>query len=126
LNFASTCGVGNDAGQEVKFAKGTTTLAFKFQGGIIISVDSRSTMGNYIASGTVQKVIKINPFLLGTMAGGAAEYVIVTLAASFDLSFAHTNRCCVLFVILSVARFGSAIWVWNVDCMSCEMVGELP
>ena len=27
----------------------------------------------YIASGTVQKVIEINPFLLGTMAGGAAD-----------------------------------------------------
>ncbi|EED92024.1 proteasome subunit beta type 5 precursor [Thalassiosira pseudonana CCMP1335] len=57
----------------VKFAKGTTTLAFKFNGGIIVSVDSRSTMGAYIASGTVKKVIEINPFLLGTMAGGAAD-----------------------------------------------------
>lgn len=57
----------------MKFAKGTTTLAFKFQGGIIVSVDSRSTMGAYIASGTVQKVIEMNPYLLGTMAGGAAD-----------------------------------------------------
>jgi len=71
-NFASACGMA-DAGQEVKFAKGTTTLAFKFNEGIIVSVDSRSTMGNYIASGTVKKVIEINPFLLGTMAGGAAD-----------------------------------------------------
>jgi len=62
-----------DSQQKVKFAKGTTTLAFKFDGGIIVSVDSRSTMGNYIASGTVKKVIEINPFLLGTMAGGAAD-----------------------------------------------------
>lgn len=57
----------------MKFAKGTTTLAFKFNGGIIVSVDSRSTMGAYIASGTVQKVIEMNPYLLGTMAGGAAD-----------------------------------------------------
>eukprot|EP00592_Proboscia_alata_P010275 CAMPEP_0194354458 /NCGR_PEP_ID=MMETSP0174-20130528/2618_1 /TAXON_ID=216777 /ORGANISM="Proboscia alata, Strain PI-D3" /LENGTH=282 /DNA_ID=CAMNT_0039123421 /DNA_START=60 /DNA_END=908 /DNA_ORIENTATION=+ len=71
-NFASACG-NQDSGQVVKFAKGTTTLAFKFQGGIIVSVDSRSTMGNYIASQTVKKVIEINPFLLGTMAGGAAD-----------------------------------------------------
>jgi len=71
-NFASACG-NADGGQEVKFAKGTTTLAFKFNDGIIVSVDSRSTMGNYIASGTVKKVIEINPFLLGTMAGGAAD-----------------------------------------------------
>jgi len=72
MNFASVCG-NKDANQGVKFAKGTTTLAFKFNEGIIVSVDSRSTMGAYIASGTVQKVIEINPFLLGTMAGGAAD-----------------------------------------------------
>jgi len=66
-------GYGTDAGQSVQFAKGTTTLAFKFDGGVIISVDSRSTMGPYIASQTVKKVIEINPFLLGTMAGGAAD-----------------------------------------------------
>jgi 20S proteasome subunit beta 5 len=71
-NFSSVCGTG-DEHQAVKFAKGTTTLAFKFNGGIIVSVDSRATMGAYISSGTVQKVIRINPFLLGTMAGGAAD-----------------------------------------------------
>jgi 20S proteasome subunit beta 5 len=71
-NFASASG-NKDAAQEIKFAKGTTTLAFKFNGGIIVSVDSRSTMGAYIASGTVKKIIEINPFLLGTMAGGAAD-----------------------------------------------------
>jgi len=52
---------------------GTTTLAFIFQHGVIVAVDSRSTMGNYIASQTVKKVIEINPYLLGTMAGGAAD-----------------------------------------------------
>jgi 20S proteasome subunit beta 5 len=71
-HFRSACG-NTDASQDIKFAKGTTTLAFKFQGGIIVSVDSRSTMGAYIASGTVKKVIEINPYLLGTMAGGAAD-----------------------------------------------------
>eukprot|EP01126_Amoeba_proteus_P019941 TRINITY_DN203_c0_g1_i10.p1 TRINITY_DN203_c0_g1~~TRINITY_DN203_c0_g1_i10.p1 ORF type:complete len:264 (-),score=38.70 TRINITY_DN203_c0_g1_i10:113-904(-) len=57
----------------IKFKHGTTTLAFRFQGGVIVAVDSRSTQGNYIASGTVKKIIEINPFLLGTMAGGAAD-----------------------------------------------------
>lgn len=52
---------------------GTTTLAFKFQHGIIVAVDSRATAGAYIASQTVKKVIEINPYLLGTMAGGAAD-----------------------------------------------------
>jgi len=57
----------------IKFNHGTTTLAFKFQGGVIVCVDSRASMGSYINSGSVKKVIEINPFLLGTMAGGAAD-----------------------------------------------------
>ena len=48
---------------------GTTTLAFRFKHGIVVAVDSRATAGSYIASGTVKKVIEINKFLLGTMAG---------------------------------------------------------
>jgi len=38
----------HDGEHKITFAKGTTTLGFKFQGGIIISVDSRSTQGPYI------------------------------------------------------------------------------
>mmetsp|Transcript_1062 Transcript_1062/g.1184 ORF Transcript_1062/g.1184 Transcript_1062/m.1184 type:complete len:295 (+) Transcript_1062:197-1081(+) len=74
--FCSThfnAGKGKDYGQDIQFMKGTTTLAFKFQGGVIVSVDSRATQGPYIASQSVKKVIEINPFLLGTMAGGAAD-----------------------------------------------------
>ena len=44
-----------------------------FKGGVLIAVDSRASQGSYIASQTVYKVIEINPFLLGTMAGGAAD-----------------------------------------------------
>ncbi len=58
---------------KIEFLHGTTTLGFKFQHGVIIAVDSRATAGSYIASQTVKKVIEINPYLLGTMAGGAAD-----------------------------------------------------
>eukprot|EP01006_Ploeotia_vitrea_P005246 TRINITY_DN116776_c0_g1_i1.p1 TRINITY_DN116776_c0_g1~~TRINITY_DN116776_c0_g1_i1.p1 ORF type:complete len:291 (+),score=-0.87 TRINITY_DN116776_c0_g1_i1:21-893(+) len=64
---------GKDYDQDIKFMKGTTTLAFKFQGGVIVSVDSRATQGPYIASQNVKKIIEINKMLLGTMAGGAAD-----------------------------------------------------
>jgi len=57
------------------FNHGTTTLGFKYQGGVILAVDSRATGGMYIGSGTVKKIIEINKFLLGTMAGGAADCV---------------------------------------------------
>lgn len=85
----------------IKLAHGTTTLAFRFKGGIvrpihtsypskltvkIVATDSRATAGNWIASQTVKKVIPVSrlsrgdtkendapvPGLLGTMAGGAA------------------------------------------------------
>ena len=55
------------------FKKGTTTIGFKFKHGIMICVDSRASMGQYISSESVRKVIEINDFLLGTMAGGAAD-----------------------------------------------------
>lgn len=48
-------------------------LLSQFQHGVIVAVDSRATAGSYIASQTVKKVIEINPYLLGTMAGGAAD-----------------------------------------------------
>lgn len=57
----------------IKYNKGTTTLAFRFKNGICLAVDSRATGGMFIASGTVKKIIPINNYLLGTMAGGAAD-----------------------------------------------------
>jgi 20S proteasome subunit beta 5 len=58
---------------KLNLKKGTTTLGFQFQGGVILAVDSRASSGQYVASQTVQKVLEINDFLLGTMAGGAAD-----------------------------------------------------
>ena len=57
----------------IRFNRGTTTLAFKFQNGIIISVDSRASAGYFVSSPHVHKVLKINKYILGTMAGGAAD-----------------------------------------------------
>ncbi|XP_046461795.1 proteasome subunit beta type-5-like [Daphnia pulex] len=65
----------DEHGREMKinYDHGTTTLGFKYQGGIVLAVDSRATGGQYIGSGSVKKIIEINDFLLGTMAGGAAD-----------------------------------------------------
>lgn len=70
---AHTDSLSSNPQAKIKLEHGTTTLAFRFQGGIIVSVDSRASAGSYIASGTVKKVIEINKYLLGTMAGGAAD-----------------------------------------------------
>jgi len=73
LDWSDTKKYESPLNPDIKFKHGTTTLAFLFQGGVIVAVDSRSTMGSYIASQSVKKVIEINPYLLGTMAGGAAD-----------------------------------------------------
>eukprot|EP00162_Nutomonas_longa_P008581 comp18630_c0_seq1/m.33675 comp18630_c0_seq1/g.33675 ORF comp18630_c0_seq1/g.33675 comp18630_c0_seq1/m.33675 type:complete len:264 (+) comp18630_c0_seq1:49-840(+) len=67
------CYADSAAEPRLHIAKGTTTLGFLFGKGIIIAVDSRASMGPYVSSQTVQKVIEINSRLLGTMAGGAAD-----------------------------------------------------
>ncbi|KIW80298.1 hypothetical protein Z517_06913 [Fonsecaea pedrosoi CBS 271.37] len=78
----------------IKIAHGTTTLAFRFKGGIIVATDSRATAGNWIASQTVKKVIEINPMLLGTMAGGAADcqYWLAYLGVQCRLHELHHKR----------------------------------
>eukprot|EP00823_Brevimastigomonas_motovehiculus_P004138 TRINITY_DN264_c0_g1_i1.p1 TRINITY_DN264_c0_g1~~TRINITY_DN264_c0_g1_i1.p1 ORF type:complete len:341 (+),score=105.60 TRINITY_DN264_c0_g1_i1:91-1023(+) len=59
--------------ENIKFAHGTTTMAFVFNKGVLVAVDSRASMGSYIGSNSVKKVIEISPYMLGTMAGGAAD-----------------------------------------------------
>jgi 20S proteasome subunit beta 5 len=71
----------------VKLNHGTTTLAFRFQGGIIVCTDSRATAGSWIASQTVKKVIEINDCLLGTMAGGAAVCNLELLIVRYESNF---------------------------------------
>lgn len=99
LTFVKTLKQSGDVPDLTNFKKGTTTLAFKFQGGIVVAVDSRASMGTYISSSTVRKVIEINEFLLGTMAGGAA-----------DCSFweRHLARLCRIFELRNRQRISVA------------------
>lgn len=77
----------------IKPQHGTTTLAFTFKEGMVIAVDSRATAGSYIASQTVKKVIEINKYLLGTMAGGAADcYYWETLTGLYAKKYEIENN----------------------------------
>jgi 20S proteasome subunit beta 5 len=58
---------------DIKYYHGTTTLAFIFNGGILMAVDSRASMGSYIGSNSVRKVVNLSKYMLGTIAGGAAD-----------------------------------------------------
>ncbi|ALC42799.1 CG31742 [Drosophila busckii] len=59
----------------MEFDHGTTTLGFKYQGGVILCADSRATSGQYIGSQTMRKIVELNAYMLGTLAGGAADCV---------------------------------------------------
>lgn len=71
--FLRSFGDDQERNVQIEMAHGTTTLAFKFQQGVIVAVDSRATSGSYISSTRTNKVIEINPYLLGTMSGCAAD-----------------------------------------------------
>ena len=40
---------------KIHFDHGTTTLAFKFQGGVIVAVDSRATAGPFIGKNSLHR-----------------------------------------------------------------------
>jgi len=74
-NFNKLLADGEKSGIKIDFDHGTTTLGFKFQGGVILAVDSRATGGQFIGSQSMKKIVEINQYLLGTLAGGAADCV---------------------------------------------------
>jgi hypothetical protein len=98
----------------IKIAHGTTTLAFRFKGGIIVATDSRATAGNWIASQTVKKVIEINNCLLGTMAGGAA---VSAPTPPLPPPPSNTRR---------TANTGSPTWACSAVCTSCDTSAAFP
>ncbi|EDW86431.1 uncharacterized protein Dwil_GK18059 [Drosophila willistoni] len=58
---------------KINLTRGTTTLGFIFQGGIVLCADSRATSGIFIGSNEMEKIVEINDNLLGTMAGCAGD-----------------------------------------------------
>lgn len=53
VEFLRPFSTGRDSnGVKIQFAHGTTTLAFKFQHGVIVAVDSRATAGSWIGQYT--------------------------------------------------------------------------
>ncbi|XP_012281101.1 proteasome subunit beta type-5 [Orussus abietinus] len=76
-NLSSFTNGVDDTGKhiKIKFDHGTTTLGFLYKGGVILAVDSRATGGQFIGSQSMKKIVEINDYLLGTLAGGAADCV---------------------------------------------------
>jgi hypothetical protein len=64
---------------------GTTTLAFIYKDSVIIAVDSMASIGSYVGSRTVKKVLPITDRIVATMAGGAGDcsYWIKWISSNF-------------------------------------------
>ena len=73
-------------------------------------------MGTYISSQTVKKVIEINPFLLGTMAGGAADCQVSPVSGrrtpALPLRPPNPANC------LDLCSIGSETWACSAACTS--------
>lgn len=52
---------------------GTTTLSFKHKDSLVLCVDSKASIGNYVGSRCVKKVFPVSANIVATMAGGAAD-----------------------------------------------------
>lgn len=102
--------------------KGTTTIGIMCADGVVLGADSRSTMGDFIASEATTKVYKIHDGLAVTIAGvaGYAEYVVKMLKAQNEIyrmnegkPMSPTATASLLSFILreSVSDFGYAFLI---------------
>ena len=48
---------------------GTNTLAFVYENSVVIAVDSMASLGDYVGSRTVKKVLPVSKHVVATMAG---------------------------------------------------------
>ena len=77
-----------------RFYHGTTTVAFRFDGGTMCCVDSRASLGSFVGSFATEKAIPVSGRCLGTMAGSAADcsYWLRLLSAVSKLDEMDTGR----------------------------------
>ena len=76
---------------------GTTIVALKYPGGVVIAGDRRSTQGNMIANRDVQKVYITDDYTATGIAGTAAiavEFARRSLPSDLRPSFEETEEVC--------------------------------
>jgi len=97
-----------DGEHNIKFAKGTTTLSFKYQGGVLVSVDSRSTQGAYIGTLPLPSFVWL-----------AFTPITLQRLAPSRRSLRLTHICSGQWLVeLLTAHIGSASWASTAVCTS--------
>ena len=92
------------------FPHGTTIVALRYPGGVLIAGDRRSTQGNMIAGRDVQKVYITDDYTATGIAGTAAllssvkGITVTTAHDGLTLSCAATHRSAVLEAVLQLGN----------------------
>lgn len=82
--------VGNAAAEGMDLPHGTTIVALKYPGGVLIAGDRRATQGNMIASRDVQKVHIADDYTATGIAGTAA--IAVEFARLYAVELEHYEK----------------------------------
>ena len=79
--------------QKIEPKKGTTTLAMRYNGGVVLATDNRVTMGNIIIS-KVDKVFPVTDYLAMTTAGTVSDnqMILKHLQAEMKLYELETGK----------------------------------
>ena len=87
MNYPTNPLFDNNNVNNMQPVKGTTGLALKFAGGIIIAADRRASMGTFVASKNAKKVHKLNEFTGMGIAGlvSDAQSLIDLMKAELSL-----------------------------------------
>ena len=64
---------------------GTTIMAVKYKGGIIIGADSRTSIGSYVASRITDKLTKLSDKIYCCRSGSAADTQAIARIVTFYL-----------------------------------------
>ena len=70
-----------------KLSTGTTIVALEFNGGVVLGSDSRTSMGNFIASRATDKLERITDRIYACRSGSAADTQAIAEIARYQLNF---------------------------------------
>ena len=89
-----------------KLSTGTTTLALKVKGGVVVATESQATAGYLVATKNAQKLFQINEHCAATISGGVADcqYVVDQARAMSRLKEIETSREASLKYVVNVVR----------------------
>ncbi|XP_036371985.1 proteasome 20S subunit beta 12 [Megalops cyprinoides] len=80
--------ISNNEWRSAEVSTGTTIIAVRYDGGVVIGSDSRASMGGeYVSSRVINKVVQVHDKIFCCMSGSLADAQAVTNAVIHKLNF---------------------------------------